>query len=167
MLILAEPKYSATIKELTGYGCVAKTSKLKFLAHRVGRRGTFLLFLAMLDWIYAYSLAYPTPAAVSTPTYTFLSHIMPLDVWASLWAVVGTVCLVYAFRYRDAPGYAAAMFIKILWAMTFFLGWLFVGVERGYLSTAIWGAFAGVLAIISTWPDPAKWEGEQWTRQSL
>jgi hypothetical protein len=134
-------------------------NSFKRLALRVGRRGAFLLFLAILDWIYAYALAFPTPVAIKSPTYTFLATTFSLPVWASVWAIVGTICFVFAFRERDAPGYAAAMFLKILWAVTFLLGWIFADVERGYLSTAIWGAFAAVLALISTWPEPEPGKG--------
>jgi hypothetical protein len=48
------------------------------------------------------------------------------------------------------------MFVKVLWAVTFLLDWLFADVERGYLSTAIWRAFAAVLGLIATWPDDAR-----------
>ena len=86
---------------------------------------------------------------------------MPLEVWGALWATVGTLCFVFAFMQQDAPGYAAAMFIKVLWALVFLLGWAFADVERGYLSTAIWGAFAAVLALIATWPEPEPGKGHQ------
>jgi len=49
----------------------------------------------------------------------------------------------------------------VLWALVFLLGWVFADVERGYLSTAIWGAFAAVLALIATWPEPEPGKGHQ------
>lgn len=124
------------------------------LIHRIGRRGAFLAFLALLDVIYSYALLYPTPRAASNPTYVFLAAVMPLWAWGLLWGAVGAICLLYALKKHDGPGYAAAMFLKVLWALMFLLGWLFADVERGYLSTAIWGAFAAVLAIIASWPEP-------------
>lgn len=130
-----------------------KIGPIRRLRHRVGRRGAFLLFLWLLDWVYAYGLAFPTPRALSNPTSIFLMHIMPLGHWAFAWGAVGTVCLFYAFRSIDAPAYAAATLLKVTWATTFLLGWIFAGVERGYLSTAIFGAFAAVIMLISTWPD--------------
>jgi hypothetical protein len=132
---------------------------LGYLVHKVGRRGAFLAFLALLDWIYGYALAFPTPAALANPTYKFLIQSLPLNLWAGLWFGVGTICFVYAFRKRDAPGYAAAMFLKILWSALFLFGWVFAGVERGYLSSAIWGAFAAILALIATWPEPEPGKG--------
>jgi hypothetical protein len=136
-------------------------SSFKTLSQRIGRRGAFLLFLSLLDWVYAYGLAFPTPRASSNPTYQFLASTLPLEAWGALWAIVGTLCFVFAFMQQDAPGYAAAMFIKVLWALVFLLGWAFADVERGYLSTAIWGAFAAVLSLIATWPEPEPGRGHQ------
>jgi hypothetical protein len=84
------------------------------LLHRIGRRGIFLLFLALLDFTYAYGLIFPTPRAIQNPTSVFLAHIMPLELWGLLWATVGAVCLVSAFAVKDAIGYAAAMFLTRL-----------------------------------------------------
>lgn len=124
------------------------------LTHQIGRRGSFLAFLFLLDAIYAYSLFFPTTQSLQTPTSVFLLHIAPLWVWGLLWGAAGLVCLFYAFHRNDAPGFAAAMFMKTLWSLTFLLGWLFAGVERGYLTATIWGAFAAVCLLISTWPEP-------------
>jgi hypothetical protein len=92
-------------------------SSLRALSQRIGRRGSFLLFLSLLDFIYAYGLAFPTARAVQNPTYEFLALIVPLYVWAALWLIVGALCLVYAFRQQDAVGYTAAMFLKGLFTV--------------------------------------------------
>lgn len=127
--------------------------QLKRLGYQVGRRGYFLLFLALLDFVYAIGLAFPSAQARGNPTMRFLDSAGSLLGWGILWAVVGAVCLVFAFRKNDWPGFAAAMLIKMLWAVTFLLGWIFAGVDRGYLSFAIWGAFALLVRLISTWPE--------------
>jgi len=125
------------------------------LINKVGRRGAFLLFLALLDFVYAFALYFPGAAAI-TPIYLYLSNTAPLEVFATLWAIVGVLCSIYAFRKEDAPAFAAAIFIKASWAVIFLLGWLFADVDRGYLTGAVWGAFAAVVGLISTWPDPDK-----------
>lgn len=125
-----------------------------WIARHIGNRGAFLLFLAMLDVVYAIGLAFPTPRARASDTYMFLDEAGSLVMWALLWTGVGVTCAVFAFRKADTPGFMAAMFIKVLWAAVFLLGWIFAGVERGYLSTAIWGVFAGVVWIIAGWPEP-------------
>lgn len=124
------------------------------LIHRIGRRGAFLLFLALLDLIYGFSFMFPPQIPAYYPTYAFLSSIMPLEAWGLLWMGVGVICLIFAFKKYDAPAYAAAMFLKSFWAAVFLLGWMFVGLDRGWVSATVWGAFAAVLALISTWPEP-------------
>lgn len=126
------------------------------IALRVGRRGSFLLFLALLDFVYGWSLLTPTPRSLDNPTTQFLLQVLPLPVWACAWLVVGVVCLVSAFCFRDAIGFAAAMALKILWGSLFLIGWVVVGVERGYLTAVIWFAFAGLLALVVPWPDDLK-----------
>ena len=120
----------------------------------VGRRGTFLLFLTLLDFVYGYCLAYPTSQSIGTPVYIFLGSIMPIKIWGALWVAAGVGCLVGALTHRIELGYAVGIFIKTLWAVTFLLGWMFSGVERGYLSAVIWGAFACFLVLIARWPEP-------------
>jgi hypothetical protein len=136
------------------------------LSHRIGRRGSFLLFLTVLDLMYGYSLLFPTPQSLSNPTSLFLIKVMPLWAWAMLWLAVGIICLICAFRAKDAFGFAAAMFLKVIWGTMFLLGWTFVGVERGYLSATFWYAFAFTVFLIAGWPEPKPNGADQWTRQS-
>lgn len=125
-------------------------------SYRLGRRGCFLLFLALLDYVYGLSLWAPTASSLNTPQNQFLTSIAPLTVWGWLWLAVAVACTVYAFRLRDGVGYAAAMFLKMLWGSVFALGWLFADVERAYLSAVIWLSFAGVVYLVATWPDDYK-----------
>lgn len=126
------------------------------MIQRIGRRGAYLLFLAILDLTYAHGLFFPTERAASSPTYVFLAEIFPLHMWAILWAVCGFICLIYSFKKTDAPGFTAAIFIKTIWALISLLGWLFGDIERGYISAAIWLLFVGVTGLIATWPEYIK-----------
>jgi hypothetical protein len=58
-----------------------------------------------------------------------------------------------AFLRRDRIPFAVAMAIKVLWAVVTMAGWLFGGVERGYVAAAVWLGLAGWVAIISGWPE--------------
>lgn len=124
------------------------------LARRVGRRGTALLFFALLDLVFGASLIVPSASASRSPSLLYVAHIAPLPVWGLLWSGVGLVCLVQAFMTRDRVAFAAAMGIKTLWGVTQLAGWLMVGLERGYAGAAIWLSMAGWLYVISTWPEP-------------
>lgn len=126
-------------------------------ARHIGRRGAALLFLAEVDVFYAASLLWPSPAAARTPTNRYFATIMPLDAWAGLWALVGVICIVYAFRHHDRVGFVAAMGIKILWSLFALLGMVTAGVPVS--TPAIWISFAGFVWLISGWRDP----DDEWT----
>lgn len=125
------------------------------LIHRIGHRGTCLLFFSLLDFVYAYSLF--NPPREMTVALMFLRDIAPLRVWGGLWLVVAVICLVSAFRIDDRWGFTAAMLIKVLWGGLYVYG-AFHGVERAYVSAAIWLCMAGWVFVISSWPAPTSAE---------
>lgn len=112
-----------------------------------------MLFFALLDIIYSYSLANPPPQARQNSGLLFIQSIAPLWAWSALWGVVGVVCLVNAFRISDRYGFAAAIGIKVLWGLVYVAG-MFAGLDRAYVSATVWLCLAGWVAIISTWPEP-------------
>lgn len=122
------------------------------LWRRVGRRGTVLLFLALLDLLYPIGLA-GQPAAARAG-YELLA---PWQVWAGLWAAAGLVCLAQAFAHRDRMAFTAAVTIKVAWGSTSLAAWTMGVSPRGWLAALVWLAFAGLIAVISTWP-------EEWDR---
>lgn len=127
------------------------------LIHRVGHRGASLLFFALLDAVYSFSLFNPPPEAQVSRTIAFMRDVAPLQFWGGLWAVVGLICFICAFRTDDRWGFTAAMLIKVLWGCLYVYG-AFTGVDRAYLSAAIWLCLAGWVAIISSWPPPTNAE---------
>jgi hypothetical protein len=134
------------------------------LQHRVGRRGASLLFFGLLDLVYCYSLLSPPPRSAWSPSLVFLDSIVPLWAWAAAWGAVGLLCLCRSYRRRDAAAFAAAIAIKVLWAIASLAAWLVGGVDRGYVNTVVWLAFAGFVAIIASWPEPVNGKGRpSWT----
>jgi PAS domain S-box-containing protein len=123
------------------------------VARRAGRRGAFLLFLALLDILVALSLASPPADVRANPAYHFIASILPLRVWAAIWAVTGLICAVHVFTRDDRVAYALACGLNIAWGCIYFHGWVFAGVERGWVGSFIWFAFGTIVAIISTWPE--------------
>ncbi|MBO2461660.1 hypothetical protein [Actinomadura violacea] len=116
---------------------------------RVGRRGTFLLFLALLDWVYGASLC--GHYARISPTYQFAAQVLPLHAWAAVWVGVGLVCGAFAPARNDQLAFGAAIALKIVWGGLGLLGWLVEDIPRGYVSAVIWMAFAGVVLLIAGW----------------
>lgn len=132
----------------------------------VGKRGRFLLFFGGLDLVYAVSLTAPDAQTRRAPLFLWLAGIAPLWMWAAAWGGVGVVCVWQAFCRRDAIAFAAAISLKILWGVVCLGGWLFGGVERGYVSTAIWLGLAYVVSVVAGWPEPSGGRGSAWTRPS-
>lgn len=121
--------------------------------HRLGRRGCFLLFLALLDLIYAYSLLVPPTRGQQSASLQLVASIAPLWLWALAWAIPGVLCLVQAWQHDDRAAYAAAMAIKVLWGMVYVIAGVVGALERAYVGAAVWLAFALVVGLISTWPE--------------
>ncbi|WP_031165938.1 hypothetical protein [Streptosporangium roseum] len=128
------------------------TDHLRALRGRLSQRGACLLILAAVDVIYAYGLAYAPSETRATPTYSFLAALLPLPVWASIWAAVGGICLVQAWTRRDRVAYAAATALKVGWALLHLGAWAFGVLPRGYVSAAIWLLGAGFVMIVATVP---------------
>lgn len=120
----------------------------------VGRRGAALLFFALLDLVFAWALLDPpTPLA---PTYAWVQQIAPLWVWGTCWATTGLICVFCAFLPRDAVAFTAAEAMKMLWGLLAGIGWLAGKVPYGYVSAAIWLAFAAFIYLIAGGIPPAK-----------
>lgn len=125
---------------------------LRDLRQRLSQRGACLLLIAALDLIYAQGLACAPPETAATPTYVFLASILPLSVWAVIWATVGILCLVQAWGRRDRAAYVAATALKALWALLHLGAWAFGVLPRGYLPAAIWLLAAGFVMIVASVP---------------
>lgn len=124
-----------------------------------------MLFFALLDIVYCYSLIFPSWSARNSESFKFLSEVFPIYVWGSLWGIVGLICLVSAFIRSDKFGFSAAIGIKILWGSIYIGAQVWGGVERGYVSAAIWLALAALIFILASWPEPPE-KGKSWTPPS-
>lgn len=130
--------------------------RVQAVADRVRHRGAVLLALAAIDLIYGVGMVEMDAETRGLATYQYIGSVLPLPVWGGLWALVGVVCLVSAFRKSDRVAYMCAVYLKVFWGLTFLLGWILGEVPRGYVSTAIWLVFASVVLVVSTWPEPAE-----------
>jgi hypothetical protein len=128
------------------------------LARRIGRRGYFLLTLALVDFAYGRTFVWPAdPGARVVNGY--LTELVPFAadgaaawVWMMAWWVVGAFCLVNAFRREDRWGYGMAVGIKII-----YVGALTVaaseGMPNGTTRALVWMFIASAVFLISTWPE--------------
>lgn len=118
------------------------------LAARTGRRGAFLLFLALLDFTYGYSL-FTTSAPLKV-----LDLLLPWEAWAGIWVGVGAVCLAGAFVRRDRIAFALAAGIKGAWGLLYLDLWAVQHVPRAWVAVPIWLAFSATVLLVAGWPEP-------------
>jgi hypothetical protein len=118
---------------------------------KIGRRGYSLLVLGLFDELYALSI--PDATTTHTATSKWLASVLPLDAWATVWAVTGVILIAGAFARRDQWAFAAAAMLNLLWSLVYLVGWIFHGVYRGWVSAAVWAILASWVLIIATWPE--------------
>lgn len=120
---------------------------IKKFVRRIGHRGAFLLFLSLLDFFFASSLIW------DEGIYSHYHFILPLHLWTAIWLIVGILLFIGAFFRKDRFFYAIAALLKAMWAA----GWVDVmlhnDVSRGWAQVLVWSAFAGLVLIVSSWPE--------------
>lgn len=105
-----------------------------------------MLFLAVLNVVFGWSI-------LTTPEgFTHINLVLSQTAWAWWWIGMAPVNLVGAFVARDRMFFALSGFLKTAWAAAW-LGAYFEGFPRAWVSAAIWGSFAAVVLLISTWPE--------------
>lgn len=128
---------------------------VRAVADRVGRRGIFLGFLALLDIVIGYALVQDLPLGLSVAVlYEPFVRIMPIGVWSSVWIGGGLLCAVAVLWPRARPtAFAVGAAVKTGWALGYLIGWAegLPVYTRGYQSAVIWGAFALVMLVVSGW----------------
>lgn len=123
-------------------------SRWRLITGKVGRRGAFLLFLALLDFAYGYSL-FTVPRAQART----LDLLLPLKTWAVIWIITGVVCLSGVLMRNDRFQYTFSAAFKTAWGMLYIQLWVVQGVPQAWVAAVIWLAFAGTVLIISGWPE--------------
>lgn len=122
-------------------------SRAARLRRRIGRRGAFLGFLAILDIIYGYFITRP-PAGIPPQPYP----VFPAVVWGAWWLLTGAACTAGMLMKVDRVPYNMAALIKTAWGLRFAYLW-YTGVQYAWVSMVIWLCFAAVVLVISGWAE--------------
>jgi len=120
-----------------------------------GTRGAALLVGAVL--CFTRCLAYlpigdPIPDRLPGGL-SLISSVISIEVWAVAWGIIGVLCVVFAFRTRDAAAYGALVGIWAAWGVAYLSGWLisiFVGEpSREWLNATTYLCPALIVALLS------------------
>ncbi len=119
------------------------------LLQKMGRRGAFLAFLAVLDLGYGYSLIADKPS---------FNLLLPWNVWGWIWIGVGLFISTGILVRMDLWQYGVSALLKTTWGFVNFDSWLFRehGVSRGWVASIVWFSFAATVIVISGWPEPKR-----------
>jgi hypothetical protein len=121
---------------------------------RLGYRGAFLLFLAMIDLVYGWFLVNPTDESINTSQFVWRDHIMPTQAWGVIWLAAAAVLVISAFVKQDRVGYAVAIGLKVGWAFIAAASAITGHVPGAWSAVAIWGGFACLTIMESGRPEP-------------
>ena len=116
------------------------------IAHRIGRRGAFLAFLAILHYAFAWQFWFI--GAQGMPT------IAPVRVWAIGWLVSAIGCTVGIVLRRDRISYTLAATMNGCLAALYSYLWLVKNAPYGWVNALFWSVFALIVVMVSSWPDP-------------
>jgi hypothetical protein len=122
------------------------------LGRRTGRRGAFLLFLAILDFSYGYALLTTSIAALRASP----DLLLPMHTWGLIWIAAGAVCLSGVMARHDWPQFAAAATLKAAWAAVYANIWINQHSANAWVSVVVWMAFALTVLVVASWPEPVK-----------
>lgn len=116
------------------------------LKRRIGYRGAFLMFLVMLNFVYGYSLITDPPMHVNL--------LLPLNVWAWTWIVMGFILATGVFVKNDRFQFGLSATFKSFWAVAWLGTWIDLGTPRAWINAVIWLSFAALVVVVSFWPEP-------------
>ncbi len=111
-------------------------------------RGEVLLGLAGVDIAQAWTLLTDHSSAIND----WFESVLPPTVWAIMWAGVGLVCLIHAFRRDDHIGFVAAIGVKIVWVIGALAG--SIAGEVSPVGVLLWGFVAVIVWRIAALADP-------------
>jgi hypothetical protein len=118
----------------------------RWIMSHVGRRGAFLLFLAVLNFTWPFALH------VQAVQHLRTNFLLPWQAWAIWWGATGLIDLVGAFSKRDVWAFTASSMLKVAWASTYLVLWV-RGQPYAWFSVVIWLPFAAMVLIVASWPE--------------
>lgn len=92
---------------------------------------------------------------IAARSYRAHLELMPLDVWAWLFIGCGLVAVAAGLTMWHTIGFASLMGISAWWGLEFIASWWSTGYDRAVIGALTWLLLAGLLAVVSGWPDSA------------
>lgn len=121
-----------------------------------GKRGAFLCLHALV--YIGIGVTYITTPNRTVQVFGWLPDFLTLDVLGWVWIVAAVVGVLSAFIHdpprTDKIGYAVMTSVPLLWAGLMLISWLTGYNSTGLIAAVVYGGFAGVIMLVSSWPNP-------------
>lgn len=98
----------------------------------------------------ARGVSYLPPLAASSASGHFAEYWLPLTVWAVVWIIVGSFCLLAAPRYRSHAAmlsFGVVICLHVVWVLSAVAAWVLGHSDRAYISAF---SYATIVAL-SLW----------------
>lgn len=120
-----------------------------------GKRGWFLILLALVFTVIGLSYLQTSPAR--TKTFSFLPDWFPTPWVSIVWGIGVVTAVVAAFRAEpraDWIGFGTMSFVLTGWGFIYLASWIHGDTPAGWYSASIFWTFAALVFLVSTWPNP-------------
>lgn len=123
-----------------------------------GRRGAFLLALAIVYLLIGYSYISQPSTAGWTTSFRWLPDWFPITYLGWPWIVAGLIAIASAIAYEspksDRAGFSAMTAVPLAWSLIFFLLWLAGYATTGWSLASTYAGFAVAVMVVSGLPNP-------------
>jgi len=128
---------------------------INVVSRKLGKRGASCLWFGIVFIVIGLSFVIGDPSPTLQLNLQFLSSVLPLEVWGSLWTLGGVVFLVAALWKRlELIAFMVGIAITANWGVGYAIQAALGESSRGWVSASIYGFFAALILLISTWAEP-------------
>lgn len=134
------------------------------LFHRVNdHRGRFLILFGLLYGCFGWSYIVEGSSPSRRATFEWLPDVIPMSALSWPWFTAALIAVISAFRYTpprtDRFGFMALALAPLVWACMFLFSYFAGYAPTGWISTIIYGGFAAIVILVSSWPNPVELDG--------
>ena len=126
-------------------------------------RGRFLVLFATIYTCFGYSYIVEGATTQRRSVFVWLPDMVPMMVLSTPWFLAAVIALMSAFKrslFRtDRYGFMALATVPCVWALTFLFAHFAGRAPTGWISTLIYGGFAAIVVVVSSWPNPPTLDG--------
>lgn len=125
------------------------------ISRKFGKRGASCLWFGIVFIVIGLSFATGELPPTVQMNLQFLSSVLPLEIWGTFWTLGGLLFLVGSlWKKIQLTAFMVGIAITANWSAGYAIQAAFGESSRGWVSAVIYGFFAVLILLISTWAEP-------------